>query len=245
LSSRRLPEDLVVEPTNPLITHVTVIGKLIPHRNEDYMKLTRLAWSFRRVVELMVREVASGTSMRDATKKLYSILPNYVYLESAYKHAELVVEGCRSNNGNPKHVHIRKLFIVSRGNKYDRGNRNVKLIPRGRFFEVLIKYPWDGSWIRARALFGEKYIPLLRELIELCEKRAEGYGARIVFRSGKPELHVSVPLNLCLKHFSTPKRQGYGLVAGLDLNSDRVNMVVVDSAGKNCFLEKREVSTSS
>jgi len=80
LSSRRLPENLVVEPVNPLITHITVIGKLIPHSNEDYMKLARLAWSFRRAVELMIREVANGTSMMDATKKLYSVLPNYVYL---------------------------------------------------------------------------------------------------------------------------------------------------------------------
>jgi len=231
LSSQRLPENLVVEPINPLITHVTVIGKLIPHSNENYMKLTRLAWSFRRVVELMVREVANGTSMKDATKKLYSILPNYVYLESAYKHAELVVEGCRLNNGDPRHAHARKLFIVSRGNKYDRGNRNVKLMPRDRFFEVLIKYPWDGSWIRARALFGERYILLLRELIDLCEKRVKGYGARIVFKNDRLELHISVPLNLYLKHFSMPKRQGYGLVAGLDLNSDRINMIVVDNDG--------------
>jgi len=228
LSSRRLPKNLVVEPVNPLITHVAVIGKLVSETSEDYMKFARLAWSFRRAVELMVREAINGTSVKDAAKKLYNILPNYIYLESAYKHAELIVEGCRANNGDLKHIHVKKLFIVSRGNKHDYGNRNVKLIPRDRFFEVLIKYPWDGSWIRARALFGEKYIPLLRELIDLCEKRAEGYGVGIVFRSGKLELHISVPLNLYLKHFSLPKRQGCGLVAGLDLNSDRLNMVVVD-----------------
>jgi len=232
LSSQNLPENFVVESVNPLITHVTVIGKLILHSNEDYMKLTRLAWSFRRVVKLMVREVANDVSMKVATKKLYSVLPNYVYLESAYKHAELVVDGCMVNSGDPRRIHIRKLFIVSRGNKYDRGNRNVKLMPRDKFFEVLIRYPWDDSWIKGRALFGEKYVPLLRELIDLCENRMEGYGARIVFRNGRLELHLSIPLNLYLKHFSLPKHRGYGLVAGLDLNSDRINMIVVDSAGK-------------
>jgi len=108
----------------------------------------------------------------------------------------------------------------------------VKLVPRDGFFEVLIKYPWDNSWIKARALFGERYIPLLRELVDLCEKRVEGYGARIVFRNGMVELQISVPLSPYLKHFSTLKRWGYGLVAGLDLNSDRINMVVVDSTGE-------------
>lgn len=49
-----------------------------------------------------------------------------------------------------------------------------------------------------------------------------------MFRDGRPEIHVSIPLHLYLKHFSLPRREGYGLVAGLDLNSDRVNMAVID-----------------
>jgi len=224
LSVQRLSSNTV----DGVISHVTIIGKLIPETPEDYMKLARLAWSFKRAVELMVREVANGTPMKVATKKLYSLIPNYVYLESAYKHAKLVVEGCRFNNGNPRHVHIKKLFIVSRGNKWDKGNRNIKVIPRHDYFEVLIKYPWGGSWTKCRVFFGEKYIPLLRELVELSEKRIEGYGARIVFRNRRLELHLSVPLSLYLKYFSLPKRRGYELVAGIDLNSDRINMVVID-----------------
>ena len=215
-----------------LIPHVTVIGKLLPETPEDYMKLVRLAWSFKRTVELMVREVVNGTSMKDATKKLYRILPNYVYLESAYKHAKLIIEGCKFNNGVPRHVHIKKLFIMSRDNKYDKGNRNVKLVLDDRFFKTSIKYPWDGSWIRCKVFFGEKYVPLLKELLELANQKEEGYSARIVFREGRIELHISVPLHLYLKHFSLPERRGYGLVAGLDLNSDRVNMVVTDSSGR-------------
>jgi len=211
------------------ITHATIIGRLIPETTEDYMKLARLARSFRRVVNLMVREVINGTLMKDTTKKLYHILPNYIYLESAYKHAKLITEGCKFNGGNPRHIHIRKLFIISRGNKWDRGNRNIKLIPREKYFEVLVKYPWGGSWIKARAFFGEKYVPLLRELVGMGMKRMEGYGARITFRNRRLELHLSIPLHLYLKYFSLPKRKGYGLVAGLDLNSDRVNMVVIDS----------------
>jgi len=212
-----------------LIPHVTVVGKLLPETPEDHMKLARLAWSFRRTTELMVREVANGTPMKKATKKLYSVLPNYIYLESAYKHARLIVEGCKFNNGDPKHIHVKKLFIISRGNKWDRGNRNVILVPREKCFEVLIKYPWNSSWIKTRAFFGEKYVPLLRELVELSMKRIEGYGARIAFRNRRLELHLSIPLHLYLKCFSLPRREGYGLIAGLDLNSDRINMAVIDS----------------
>ena len=45
-------------------------------------------------------------------------------------------------------------------------------------------------------------------------------------------IHLQIPLWLYLKHFSSPKPKGYGLVAGLDLNSDRINVVVINKEGE-------------
>jgi hypothetical protein len=45
-------------------------------------------------------------------------------------------------------------------------------------------------------------------------------------------VHLQIPLWLYLKHFSSPKPVGYGLIAGFDLNSDRLNVVVVNEEGK-------------
>ena len=45
-------------------------------------------------------------------------------------------------------------------------------------------------------------------------------------------IHLQVPLWLYLKHFSSPKPVGYGLIAGFDLNSERLNVVVVNEEGK-------------
>jgi len=84
-----------------------------------------------------------------------------------------------------------------------------------------------GSWIRAKAFFGAKYLPLLRELIELANAGFEGYGAVISLF-----IHIQAPVRLYLKHFSKPKPRGYCLVAGIDLNSDRINMAVLDSYGR-------------
>ncbi len=66
--------------------------------------------------------------------------------------------------------------------------------------------------------------------MELANRREEGYGAIISFRE-YPRIHIQVPLWLYLKYFSTPKQKGYGLIAGLDINSDRLNVVVIDSDG--------------
>ena len=70
-------------------------------------------------------------------------------------------------------------------------------------------------------------MPLLKELEDLASKKVEGYGAVISFKD-HPMIHLQVPLWLYLKHFSSPKLNGYDLVAGFDLNSDRLNVVVVN-----------------
>ena len=88
-----------------------------------------------------------------------------MYLETAYKNAKAIVENIKffeeNSEKNKILTDIRRFWIASQGNKWDKGNRNVKLVPRDAYIEILIKYPWEGSWIKAKAFFGEKYIPLL------------------------------------------------------------------------------------
>jgi hypothetical protein len=72
---------------------------------------------------------------------------------------------------------------------------------------------------------------MLYELEELSRRKEEGYGAVISFEE-KPMIHLQIPLWLYLKHFSLPKPVGYGLIADFDLNSDRLNVVVVNKDGK-------------
>ena len=50
-------------------------------------------------------------------------------------------------------------------------------------------------------------------------------------------IHLQVPLWLYLKHFSSPKPNGYGLVAGFDLNRDRLDVVVIGKDGE--FIAKK------
>jgi len=213
---------------------VTINGKLVLDNPLDHMKLVRLARAYSIVVRKSLNLIWGGHSHKEATKLLYNILPNYVYLETAFKNAKAIAENIRfyeENLGKDRVLaNIRRFWVASRGNKWDRGNRNIKLIPRDTHFEVLIKYPWDSSWIKAKAFFGKRFIPLLRELTQLANEKKEGYGIVVSFRE-HPRIHVQVPLWLYLKYFSTPKQEGYGLIAGFDINSDRVNVVVLDGNG--------------
>ena len=213
---------------------VTVNGKLVIDSPPDHMKLVRLARIYASVVRKSLNLIWGGRTHKEVTKLLYNILPNYVYLETAFKNAKAIAENIRfyeeSFGKNKVLADIRRFWVASRGNKWDRGNRNIKLIPKDSYFEVLIKYPWDGSWIKAKAFFGEEYIPLLKELRELANKRKEEYGTIISFRE-YPRIHIQIPLWIYLKYLSTPKPKGHGLVAGFDVNSDRINVTVLNGDG--------------
>jgi len=210
-----------------LVKHVTIIGKLIPVGVEDYMKLVRLAYDFRRAVLYATRMIANGMGANAILRELRRLL-NKAYGDSAYNVAKAVVEGCKFSEGNPRHVKIRRLFIVSEGEASRFGNRNIRFESAN---VVKIKYPYDGSWITCRAHFGKAYLPLVEELVKLARDRKMSYGAKIVFRSGRIYLHLSIPVELYLKHFKKGDARGE-LVAGFDLNSDRINMVIIDRYGR-------------
>lgn len=136
------------ENIEQLIEVATVNGKLVVEGREDYMKLVRLARAYSKAVKAMINYVIRGTSHVEATKQLYNLLPNYIYLETAYKNAKAIVESLEETNGSK--CEIRRFWLASRGSRYDYGNRNIKLIPRETFFEVLIKYPWVARGLEPR-----------------------------------------------------------------------------------------------
>jgi len=198
---------------------VTINGRV---EFEDVERISRIAYYYSKAVKAGIDLALKGVSLNDAVKELYNIIPYAFYAETAYKQALALV------NGNK--VEIKKRWIACRGNKSDNGNRGIKFHVLEDHVEIKVKDPW-GKWVYGEAYLGKEYLPLLHELEELAERKEEGYGAVVSFKH-YPMIHLQVPLWLYLKHFSLPKPVGYGLVAGFDLNSDRLNVVVVNKDGK-------------
>lgn len=63
----------IVDASN-LITHVTVIGRLVSETNEDFMKLARLARDFRKAVLYATRIIAKGIDANTILRELRSML---------------------------------------------------------------------------------------------------------------------------------------------------------------------------
>ena len=209
---------------------VTVNGRVLFSEKE---RLVRIARAFSQVVKSAIRPLFDGKSIDELTKEFYNVLPNYVYLETALKQAKTIVDGLlerEDEKGEMMHAEVKRFWFASRGNRADKGNRNVKFHVFQDHVEVRVKDPW-GKWVHGKAYFGKEYLPLLSELKELSQRKEEGYGAVISFKD-YPMIHLQIPLWLYLKHFSSLKPNGYGLIAGFNLNSDRLNVVVVSKDGK-------------
>jgi len=213
---------MVGEVREPEITHVTVTGRVIQLDSDSYMELVLLAYRFRKALAKAVKMYAEGvgkdTIVKEVTKEL-----NLGYADTIYKLAKLIVEGVRHNNSNPLRIRLRKLFIASRGFSSNKGNRNIRLLSSS---ELEVNIPWKG-WVKFKVLFGKQYIPLIHELVEKSLCKEMSYTAKILFKNGKIYLHVSVPVELYLKHFKKGEVHGK-LIATFDLNSDRINMVILD-----------------
>jgi transposase, putative, N-terminal domain len=152
---------------------VTINGRVLFNEKE---RLVRIARAFSQVVKSAIRPLFDGKSMDELTKEFYNILPNYVYLETALKQAKTIVDGLlerEDEKGEMMHAEVKRFWFASRGNRADKGNRNVKFHVFQDHVEVRVKDPW-GKWVFGKAYFGKEYLPLLSELKELSRRKEEG-----------------------------------------------------------------------
>ena len=177
-----------------------------------------------------VVKLAKGLS-KEYVEKVITENLNQGYAKSAVDIAKLMVKGAEYNGSNPLKIKVRKLFIASKGNSVFKGNQNIILLSSDK---LLVSYNFSkkprrhNNWIQCEARFGGEYIPLVNEVVDKALNNELSYNARIVFRNGKIYLHLSVPPELYIKHFK--KGEG-GNIACFDLNSDRINMVIIDRQG--------------
>lgn len=155
------------------------------------MELVLLAYRFRKSLVRAVKMYAKGINKNTIVKEITREL-NLGYADTIHKLAKLIVKCAKHNNSNPFKVKLRKLFIASRGFTANKGNRNIRLLSTN---ELQVNISWKG-WVKFKVMFGERYIPLVKELVEKALSKQLSYTAKILFRNGKAYLHISVPIEL-------------------------------------------------
>mgnify|MGYP000073554727 CR=1 FL=1 len=203
---------------------VTVRGRLII---EDRFALAKLLYTmriFRDAVEMAYRLMKKeGLKPEETTKRVARFISNAHYAYSAIKRAMAYLDQGRLNLKKPQ------LYSIGKG--CEKGNRNIRLVSVDK---VLIKIPHANGrhgWLEAKVKFHPRHVPLIEELIRQANNGMP-YSASIVLSKGKYYLHLHIPLELYAKHttkvrVSTKAR----LIAGFDINPDRMCMIIVDTNG--------------
>jgi hypothetical protein len=103
---------------------------------------------------------------------------------------------------------------------------------------LVTTYSYDGS--KDRVLIKAKPNKGFKELLKLVIESREKYMPRVVIREynvrdGKPyvsgEIHVTIGYDFYLKHMTRHREPKGGLIGGVDVNADRINLAVIDEKG--------------
>ncbi len=204
---------------------VTVKGRLSFENRYALAKLFYTMRLFRDAVEMSHRLLRKEElKVNEVVKKVTKFINNAHYAYSAVKKALMYLEREKLN--------LRKPQLYSIGKGCEKGNRNIRLTAIDR---VKIKIPHAGGkheWVEARVKFSPRHIALVDELIRLAEKGLP-YSASVVLNNNKYYLHIHLPLRLYAKHTAKTRVTAKArLVAGFDINPDRICMVIVDSDGR-------------
>ena len=183
---------------------------------------------FREATERSFILLKKGLKEAEIVKRITRYLNNAHYSYSALQRAKIYV--------NQNKLRLRKPQLYSVGKGRERGNRNIRFTSTDR---VLIKVPHANGrheWVKCKVRFGEKHIPVVKELINA----GFPYSVGVVLNGDKFYLHVSVPLEIVVRHetrLRASEKSKY--IAGFDLNSDRINMVIIDENGEIIDIKNR------
>ena len=218
-----------IKSLSEVIPYVTVKGSLIPTTAEDRMRLVYLLRKFTEASRIATLMLWREERRKEIEKRIYRIIPNALYVESAIKHAKLVVEGAKINNAKLPWRRIKHYFLFCRGNRWEKyGNRNIRILDyKDDLFLIEIKNPFSKD-ITCTASFS-RFTSIILDLLKLVRSRVEGYSARIVVRKGKFYIHVNVPIELYLKHvMKHPIREVNNIFAGIDVNAGFIDYYIIE-----------------
>lgn len=114
------------------------------------------------------------------------------------------------------------------GKSHEKGNRNMRFMEKDGELWLRVKIPHaDGrhEWVGAPVKFGKRHLSIINHLMD---GEGSSYGVEI---SEDFTVHVYIPFWLYKQHVGR-EASGRVHIASFDLNSDRINMVIVDKNGE-------------
>ena len=204
----------------PKVEYVAINGELCVDDAIARAKILYAMRLFRDAVKLAHHLIREGYEWNEISRRLTRYISNAHYGHSAYQRAKLWRE--------QPYLKLKRKFLFSVGKSHEKGNRNMRFVEKDGGLWLKVKIPHaDGKheWVEAPVKFGKRYLPIITHLMN-GEKIS--YGVEI---SENFKVHVYVPFWLYKQHLGR-ENNGGSHIASFDLNSDRINMVIVNRNGE-------------
>jgi hypothetical protein len=166
----------------------------------------------------------------------YRIIPNSRYADSAIILVMGIYESCRELGIDFRNVELSD-WLMFQQSWLEYPAKNITLKPGYEFHVTTVRYNGTISRVVVRPTVPENYKGLLDAVLTGHVK----YMSRVVVRDYgvrgnqlwvRGEVHMTVPLDIYYEHMARHKKNGGKLIGGIDVNTDRINLAIVDEGGE-------------
>ncbi len=165
----------------------------------------------------------------------YEVIPNRRYADSACTLVMGIYESVRRLGIDFREVELGDWLMFQQSEK-EFPPRNITLKSEDEAWVTAFGYDGESRRLRLRISASGSF----RRLLEAILREKQPYNPRITLKSWnvrggelyvRGELQVSVPIDFYYRHLARCKTNSGRLYGGVDVNSDRINLAVVDGSG--------------
>jgi len=165
----------------------------------------------------------------------YGIVPNRRYADGVVTLVMGVYESCRALGVDFRGVELGD-WLMFQQSELEHPGRNITLKPNHEFHVTTIRYNGTTSRVVIKPTIPRIYSELLDTILT---GRVEYMGRVVIDGVGvrnnqlwlHGEIHITVPLDMYYEHMSRHRRNNGKLFGGVDVNTDRVNLAIIDEEG--------------
>jgi hypothetical protein len=152
-----------------------------------------------------------------------------------------VYESCRALGIDFRSVELGD-WLMFQQSELEHPNRNITLKQNHEFHITTIRYDGSIGRVVVRPTIPRIYSELLDTILTgrveyMGRVVIDGVGTRNNQLWVHGKVHMTVPLDIYYKHMARHKRNGGKLFGGVDVNTDRINLVIIDEDGE--FIDHR------
>jgi hypothetical protein len=207
-------------------------------------ELLSMAWLFR-VAAHRVLAVAKQMQVLPGAKvgwvnvfreSAYGIIPNRRYADGAVTLVMGIYESCRALGVDFKGVELSD-WLMFQQSELEYPAKSITLKPNYEFHVTTVRYDGSTGRVVLKPTISKTYKALLDAIIT---GRVEYMGRVVINGVGvrnnqlwvRGEVQVTVPMDVYYEYMARHRRNASKLIGGVDVNTDRINLAIIDEEGE-------------